>query len=771
MESVLSQPKAAGPVERWLVRVRGIVQGVGFRPFIHRLARRHELAGSVLNYAGGVDIEIEGAAKSLQAFVDDLQLEKPPISLIEQLTTAELSPTGDAAFRILPSRDGESGPILVSPDVAMCGECERELRDPADRRYRHPFVNCTNCGPRFTIIRDMPYDRPLTSMAPFPMCPVCAEEYGDIDDRRFHAQPVACPQCGPTLAFQADGRELSGEGALRAAVAALRTGKIVAVKGLGGFHLACDATNEDSVRRLRERKGREEKPLALMAPDLGSIRQFCEVPDHALALLQGARKPICLLTKLPDNPIAPSVAPDSACFGVMLPYTPLHRLLLDDGEFIAIVLTSGNLSDEPLATDDREASQRLGAVADAFLHHDRQILVGCDDSVVRPTDAGIIVMRRARGFAPFPVRLPRPQAPILALGAHLKNTVCITKDDYAFPSQHLGDLDDAETLRFMERSVEHMMSILRMEPEAIACDLHPDYLSSRHAERLAEDRGIPLVRVQHHHAHIVSAIAERGIAEPVVGIACDGTGLGDDGTVWGCEVMVADASAYERKGHLAEVPLPGGDRAIREPWRMAAVYLQAAFGPDFAEELQIDFCRALDRDAWQVLAGMVETGTNAPPASSAGRLFDAVAALAGVQQACSYEGQAAIRLEACAEPTDRAYPYDMSESDGLLVMDPLPAIRAIVDDLQRGRSAGEISGAFHNTFVAMLAEAAGRIGRKVGLDRVALSGGTFQNAWALIGLCEALRQAGLEPVVHEHIPCNDGGLSLGQAVVAGELLR
>ncbi len=771
MESVLSQPRAAGPVERWLVRVRGIVQGVGFRPFIHRLARRHQLAGSVLNYAGGVDIEIEGPSPALQAFVDDLQQDKPPISVIEELATAELSPTGDTAFRILPSRDGESGPILVSPDVAMCAECERELRDPNDRRYRHPFVNCTNCGPRFTIIRDMPYDRPLTTMAPFPMCPTCHAEYNDIDDRRFHAQPVACPDCGPTLAFRAADQELSGERALAAAVAALRAGKIVAVKGLGGFHLACDATDDRAVRLLRERKGREEKPLALIAPDLEAVRRFCQVPDYALELMQGAQKPICLLPKLAENPIAPSVAPDSACFGVMLPYTPFHRLLLDDGQFTALVLTSGNLSDEPLARHNQEAFERLGHIADAFLHHDRDILVGCDDSVVRPTNAGTIVMRRARGLAPFPVRLPGPQPPILALGAHLKNTVCITKDDYAFPSQHLGDLDDAQTLRFMERSVEHMMSILRMEPAAIACDLHPDYLSSRHAERLAEERGIPLTRVQHHHAHIVSAMAEQGISEPVVGIACDGTGLGDDGTVWGCEVMVADASRYERKGHLAEVPLPGGDRAIREPWRMAAVYLRAAFGADFAEELDIDFCRNLDRDAWQLLAGMIETGTNAPPASSAGRLFDAVAALAGVQQICSYEGQAAIRLEACAEATDRAYPHQMVESGGMLVIDPVPTIRGIVDDLRRGRSAGEISGAFHNTFVEMLAEAAGRIAREAGLDRVALSGGTFQNEWVLTGLCETLRQAGLEPVVHEHIPCNDGGLSLGQAVVAGELLR
>ncbi|MBM3957271.1 MAG: carbamoyltransferase HypF, partial [Gemmatimonadetes bacterium] len=427
MSLVVTQREGAIPVQRWLVRVLGIVQGVGFRPFIHRLARRHSLAGSVLNYAGGVDIEIEGPEAALEAFVADLQAERPPIALIESLATEPLSATGHPEFRILPSRDGESGPILVSPDVAICADCERELADPADRRHRHPFINCTNCGPRYTIIRAMPYDRPNTSMAAFPMCDRCRVEYGDIDDRRFHAQPVACPQCGPTLAYREPAA--AGEAALAAAVEALRAGKILAVKGLGGFHLACDATNETAVRLLRERKGREQKPFALMAPSLEAIRTFCEVPDYALGLLQGAQKPICLLPKngteaFSDSPggpgesenasvpffgVAPSIAPDSACFGVMLPHTPLHRLLLEQGGFTALVMTSGNLSDEPLATDNGEAFRRLGHIADGFLFHDREILVGCDDSVVRPTGAGTIMMRRARGYAPFPVRLPHAQ--------------------------------------------------------------------------------------------------------------------------------------------------------------------------------------------------------------------------------------------------------------------------------------------------------------------------------------------------------------------------
>jgi hydrogenase maturation protein HypF len=769
MSPVVTQREGAIPAERWLVRVLGIVQGVGFRPFIHRLARRHGLAGSVLNYAGGVDIEIEGPELALEAFVADLQAEKPPIALIESLATETLPVSGDPEFRILPSRDGESGPILVSPDVAICADCERELGDPADRRYRHPFINCTNCGPRYTIIRAMPYDRPNTSMAVFPMCARCRAEYGDIDDRRFHAQPVACPDCGPTLAYREP--EAAGEAALTAAVQALREGRIVAVKGLGGFHLACDATNDASVQLLRERKGREEKPFALMAPSLDAIRTFCDVPDHALGLLTGAQKPICLLPKLASSPVAPSVAPDSACLGAMLPYTPLHRLLLEEGGFTALVMTSGNLSDEPLATDNDEALRRLGHIADGFLFHDREILVGCDDSVVRPTSAGTIMMRRARGYAPFPVRLPQAQVPVLALGAHLKNTICLTKDEYAFCSQHLGDLDDAETLRFLERSVEHLASILRVEPEAIACDLHPDYLSSRHAEALADRRDLPLVAVQHHHAHIASVMAERGITDPMVGVACDGTGLGEDGTVWGCEIMVGDAAGFERKAHLAYVPLPGGDRAVREPWRMGAVYLDGAFGADFADALGIPFCSDFDRNAWRLLRALVEKGLNAPQASSAGRLFDAVAAITGVQQVCTYEGQAAMRLEASAGDTDRVYPFDLRERGALIAMEPAPTIRAIVDDMRAGRSVAEISGAFHNTFVAMLAETAARIAREAGLTRVALSGGTFQNERVLTGLCRALTEAGFEPLIHDQIPCNDGGLSLGQAVVAAAQLR
>jgi hydrogenase maturation protein HypF len=761
-----------GPTRRLLVRVRGIVQGVGFRPFIHRLARKHHLFGSVLNHSSGVDIEIEGSTASLEAFLSDLAVEKPPIALVERVVTETVPVTGEHAFRILPSREGEPGPILVSPDVALCPACERELLDPSDRRHRHPFINCTNCGPRYTIIRAMPYDRPQTSMAAFPMCRRCRAEYEDIDDRRYHAQPVACPGCGPRLAFRDTQAGAVPGDPLANAIRLLREGKIVAVKGLGGYHLACDATNEQAIRQLRERKGREEKPLALMAPSVEAIRRFCEVPGFALPLLEGAQKPICLLRKAAtgSGAVSAAVAPDSSCYGVMLPYTPLHRLLLEDGGFTALVMTSGNLSDEPLATDDDEAFQRLAHIADGFLYHDREILVGCDDSVVRPTASAPIMMRRARGYAPFPVRLPHPQTPVLALGAHLKNTVCLTHGDYAFVSQHLGDLDDDQTLRFMERTVGHLRSMLRIAPAAIACDLHPDYLSSRHAERLAAEAGVPLVRVQHHHAHIISAAAERGVVGPVVGIACDGTGLGDDGTVWGCEILVADAARYERRAHLRYVPLPGGDRAVRQPWRLGAVYLQAAFGADFAGDLDLEFCRRLDWNSWALLASMVERGLNAPSASSAGRLFDAVAAILGVQEVCSYEGQAAMRLEAAATGSARLYQHRLTESDGVLVMDPLPMIREIVADAQSGLSVGEISGAFHDSFVAMLAETAIRVAQEAGLTSVALSGGTFQNERVLTALHQRLAEARLQVIMHDQIPCNDGGLSLGQAVVAAAQL-
>jgi len=836
-----------GPLVRRRLTVHGIVQGVGFRPTVHRLALRHRLSGRVLNFAGGVVIEVEGTAQAVAAFATDLEREKPPIALIEDIRTEDLAPTGETGFVIAGSERGagaEAGPILVSPDVAVCADCERELYDPADRRYGHPFINCTNCGPRFTIIRGMPYDRPLTSMAAFPMCDRCRAEYEDITNRRYHAQPVACPDCGPRLSFvYADGS--ADDDPLGAARRLLAEGRIVAAKGLGGFHLACDARNEAAVQRLRERKHREEKPLAVMSHCLETIREYAVIPEWSESLLTGARKPIVLLPKRHDadaRPLAPSVAPDSASVGVLLPYTPLHHLLfrpavgrglrpapevedpslsprrtgiparpsasaplsLPEGEGrgegglaplsfrrgaggeasapLTLVMTSGNLSDEPLATDNNEARARLAGIADGFLLHDRDIYIGCDDSVVRPTPVGTIVMRRARSYAPFPLRLPRHEPPVLALGAHLKSTFCLLSRNYAYVSQHLGDLEDAPTLGYLQRSLAHFERLLEMRPEVLACDLHPDYLSSQFAEQLACDRGLPLVRVQHHHAHIASTLAERRQEGPVVGLACDGVGLGADGHIWGCEVLVADLKGYRRAAHLPYLPLPGGERAVREPWRVAAVLLEAALGPDFAEQLPAEAADLRQRlEAWPLLAQMIATHTNAPLASSAGRLFDAVASLVGLQQEAAYEAQPAMRLEMVANlatdngpgaPLGPTYPFELRREErcgteaGHLLLDPVPIIRAIVEELQAGRELPLIAAAFHDTFVRLLADAAEQVAAAEGLREVALGGGTFQNEWVLRKLTVELQRRGLSVHTHDQVPCNDGGLSLGQALVA-----
>ncbi len=751
------------------INIEGIVQGVGFRPHVHRLARDLGLAGCARNVAGGLEVEIEGERETVEEFTRRIDSDAPPIAVIESVQTEDLPVAGDVQFTIIPSREGAEGEIYVSPDVAICGDCLRELADPDDRRYRHPFINCTNCGPRFTIIEGVPYDRPRTSMAEFEMCEACREEYGDINDRRYHAQPVACPDCGPRLLFVADSRREERADALAAARAMLVEGRIVAVKGLGGFHLACDADDDEAVRRLRRRKHREARPLAVMTRDLETARSFAEVSGPAETLLTGPEAPIVLLSKA-GKPLAESIAPDTDTYGVMLPYTPLLALLLDDLPVRALVMTSGNLSDEPLATDNEEAMERLGQIADGFLMHDRDIFIGCDDSVIRPTERGPVMMRRSRGYVPFPVRLPGHLADdpptVLAVGGHLKNTFCITRGTNAFLSQHIGDLEDLETLRYFERSVEHFQMLLQVEPEALACDLHPDFLSTRHAEGLMNRRGLPLARVQHHHAHLAAVLADNHEPGPAVGLICDGTGYGADGTIWGCELLVGDATDYERAGHLRYVPLPGGDAAVHEPWRVAAAWLQDTYGPDFAEELRIGCVDRLDRDAWRTLAEMIERGVNCPMASSAGRLFDAVAAIIGLGDRVQYEAQAPMRLEALAERGSKPYAYAINETGTALEIDPRPTFRAIVDDLDGGMDRGRIAGRFHATFVAMLADAAERAANERGIELVALSGGTFQNRIVLEDLMSELEHRNLRPIIHRSTPPGDGCLALGQAAVA-----
>ncbi len=747
---------------RHRITVEGIVQSVGFRPFVHRLARELALSGSIYNFTGGVVIEVEGAPEAVDRFVERLQAERPPIALIDSIDRQPVATTGDTEFHIIPSRPQPGAPVLVSPDVATCAACERELLDPEDRRYLHPFINCTNCGPRFTIISALPYDRPQTTMAPFPMCERCRAEYESIDDRRYHAQPVACPDFGPTLELRAADSAARGLAALDAAVKLLAEGKIVAVKGLGGFHLACDALQNEAVVRLRDRKRREEKPLAIMCPDLETIRRFCEVSSEAEELLGSPQRPIVLLPKTSGDCTAPSVAPDSRYHGVMLPYTPVHRLLFERGDFSALVMTSGNLTDEPLAIDNDEAGRRLGDIADAFLLHDREILVGCDDSVIRPSSAGRIVMRRSRGFVPFPVRVREEQPCVLAVGGHLKNTFCLTRGRYAFLSQHIGDLEDAGTLDYFERCVAHFEQLLEAAPIAVAYDLHPDYLSTRYALAEATRRDLPALGVQHHHAHAASCLAENGVEGPTVAVVCDGLGFGSDGTLWGCEILVADLRDFTRRGHLAYMPLPGGAQAIKQPWRMAAAYADRALGSD-ADHVDVI---ARHRAEWQVLRAAVERGVNCPPISSAGRLFDAVSALCGLGDVAAYEAQPAIRLEAAARPAEGLYEFELHSRDGVWELDPLGIIRGVVTDLGSEAPVGEVAGRFHGSFVALLAEAAQRVAEEENLDRVALSGGTFQNDLVLSRLREALEQRGLKVLVHHHVPCNDGGLSLGQAIVA-----
>jgi len=780
------------------VTVEGIVQGVGFRPHVHRLARDLGLVGCARNVAGGLEVEIEGPEAAVDEFVRRVEADAPPIAVIESLELEELEPVGerppagDERFEIIASREDAKGEIYVSPDVAICADCRREMFDATDRRHRHPFINCTNCGPRFTIIKGVPYDRPRTSMADFAMCEDCRREYADIDDRRYHAQPVACPHCGPTLSFVAGERTERGEAALLAARELLRAGRIVAVKGLGGFHLACDADDDEAVRRLRQRKHREARPLAVMAFDLESARSFAHVSGDAATLMHGPEAPIVLCERREEARLAESVAPDTDSYGVMLPYTPLHLLLLEGLLVRALVMTSGNLTDEPLATDNDEAVARLGEIADGLLLHDRDIFIGCDDSVIRPTARGPVQMRRSRGYVPFPVRLrsevPRmaddvggqgspplrtanttgePQRPtILAVGGHLKNTFCLTRGRNAFLSQHIGDLADLRTLEYFERSVAHFEQFLQVAPEGLACDLHPDFLSTHYAEELAGERDLPLERVQHHHAHLAAALADNHLAGPAIGLICDGTGYGEDGTIWGCEVLVGDATGYDRAGHLRQIRLPGGDAAIREPWRVAGVYLLEAFGPDFLDELDIPFAARVDRAAWATLHSMIERGVNCPVASSAGRLFDAVAALIGLCHEARYEAQAPMKLEAIAERGGQAYPYQVTAAGGGLLLDPLPAIRAIVDDLRAKAPPARIAGRFHATFVAMLAEAAAQAAEQYDLELVALSGGTFQNRIVLEDLMTELERRKLRPIMHRATPPGDGCLSLGQAAVA-----
>jgi hydrogenase maturation protein HypF len=738
------------PVRR-RIRVSGLVQGVGFRPFVWRSATALGLSGWVGNDAAGVVLEAEGAPSDVEALVAALRV-PPPLARVEQVISEAVDALGDSGFAVRASDAAGARHALVAPDTATCDACLAELHDPADRRYGYPFLNCTGCGPRYTIVESVPYDRMRTTMAPFPLCDACRREYDDPADRRFHAEPVACPACGPRLT----GYDVA------TAAARLLAGDVVAVKGLGGFHLAADATSERAVAGLRSRKHREHRPFALMVRDVDAARDICDVGAEEQALLSSPARPIVVMTARRPCAIAPSVAPGSPVLGVMLPYTPLHHLLLQAcGR--PLVMTSGNLSDEPIAFRDDDAAQRLQGLADGLLGHDRVIRTRVDDSVVKVVAGRPVPLRRSRGYVPAPIPLPVPShRSVLACGAALKSTFCLTRGRDAFVSHHVGDLDNYPTWESYVDGIAHLTGLLDVQPEVLAHDLHPDYPSTRYA---LEQDGVELVGVQHHHAHVASCLADNGVAGPVIGVAFDGVGLGSDGTAWGGEFLVADLSGFSRAAHLEVVPMPGGDAAAREPWRMAAAHLDAAYEGCPPTGLDV---RRRNAARWGQVLSLAHTGVNAPLTSSAGRLFDAVASLLGVRDEVTYEGQAAIELEHLADAAE-AGTYPVPVVDGVVRVSAL--VRAVADDLVGGVERARIAARFHHALADVVASVCAQLRDEQGLSTVALSGGVFQNSLLLSACLDRLQRKDFTVLTHRQVPCNDGGISLGQAAVAAAVLR
>jgi hydrogenase maturation protein HypF len=780
--------------QRVSVRVEGIVQGVGFRPFVRNLATDLGLAGSVRNDTAGALIEVEGTAGTIGIFLRRLESDAPPLCVIEGALASPLPPAGGTGFVIAPSDPAGERRTLVSADTATCADCLRELFDPSDRRYLYPFINCTNCGPRFTIVREIPYDRPNTTMAGFAMCADCEHEYEDPDDRRYHAQPICCPVCGPTLKLldqtgtdiRAGDEEGERNGALEQAVALLRRDRIVAVKGLGGFHLAARASSEIAAAALRTRKHREDKPFAVMVGDIGTARQLCEVDQHEQSLLESAARPIVLLRRRSAPPgravgpqaaqsgaqsgaqygarfVAPSVAPGNRHLGLMLPYTPVHHLLARALRE-PFVLTSGNVSDEPIAFRDADARAHLGGIADAYLTHDRPIHMRTDDSVTRSQRGHATVLRRSRGYVPQPLLLPRAlPRPVLACGAELKNTFCLGKGRRAFVSHHIGDLENYETLRSFTEGIEHFCHLFDVRPELVAYDLHPEYLSTKYALDLGQG-GVDLMGVQHHHAHIASCLVDNGEVGPAIGVAFDGLGFGTDGTLWGGEILWASLSGFERLGHLQPVAMPGGTAAIKEPWRMAAAYLDGAYEGNAPGLPVVSRHEAW----WQPVVAMARTGMASPMTSSAGRLFDAVSALVCGRDAVNYEGQAAIELEQLAHPAELgSYAVPISGTRPFQ-LEGKALVRAVVEDMAAGTDRDVVAARFHNGLAGAVVAACCRARQMTGgTGTVALSGGVFQNVLLTERVSTGLLQEGFRVLGHRRVPTNDGGISLGQAAVAG----
>ncbi len=785
--------------DRAQVAVTGVVQGVGFRPYVHALATDLGLSGFVSNTDEGVLIEVEG--ERLPEFLSRLRTGAPPLSRITGIEITPLPPQGDRGFTIRTSRDSSRSFTLVSPDAAPCPDCLRELLDPADRRYRYPFINCTNCGPRYSITKHVPYDRPNTTMAAFTMCDDCGREYHDPSNRRFHAQPNACPACGPKCEFKIQGSRFkrTQQDPVSAAVEVLREGGIVAVKGLGGFHLACDARNDLAVRTLRERKRKSNKPFAVMAPSIDSIRRYCFVDAAEHRLLESTTRPIVLLRKkTAGEQLSNSIAPNNQYLGCMLPSTPLHHLLFHDGagssdvavNFPALVMTSGNLSEEPIVHENDQALRRLDGIVDAYLLHDRDIFMRVDDSVVRVTsderqetremkecigakDSSLMFLRRSRGYSPDPIQLGSDGPEVLGCGADLKNTFTLTKGSFAVPSQHIGDMENYETLRFYEECLANLKQVYRAEPVAMAHDLHPGYLSTRWALEQREKRKIPGVAIQHHYAHIGSVMAEHGLSGPVLGIAFDGTGYGTDGNLWGGEFLVAGIERFERIGQLSYLPLPGGEAAIREPWRTAVSAVLQAYPGNARERLhEIGFLAAYGQSEIDQVLRVAGSRDLSPLASGAGRLFDAVSALIGVCDRNTYEGEAAMALESLVrESIEDDYPVVMGGANGYTDIGFSPAIAAIIDDLVSGRDRSVIATKFHNTIANVIVRMAVSVQRGRGIGTVAISGGTFQNLFLLRKVVRMLSAQGLRVCSNRQVPPNDACISLGQAYLLRERLK
>jgi hydrogenase maturation protein HypF len=758
----MAQGDRAEKAVRYRITVRGTVQGVGFRPFIYNLARSHGIRGSVLNAGRGVIVDAEGSAVAVHGFLEEVRGRPPRLARVEEVTWESLPPVGYTGFEIIASQGGEEVEALVPPDVGLCRACARETFDPADRHYRYPFTNCTNCGPRFTIVRELPYDRPKTSMAAFPMCRACAREYHDPTDRRFHAQPVACPACGPAVELvDGRGRPVPGEWT-QVCWDLLAQGKILALKSLGGFHLVCDAKNPKALRELRRRKGRDAKPFAVMARNLETVARYCHLDQVERELLTSPQAPIVVLRRRPEVRLPRELAPGLKTLGVMLPYTPLHFLLFG-GSFDLLVMTSGNYSELPLAKDNDRALEELGGIADYFLRHNREIVNRCDDSLAMVMGGEVQLLRRSRGYVPSPVPVPTGDGPVvLGIGGEMKNTFCLLKKGRAFVSQHIGELDSIEGEENLLSSLLNFQRLLDIEAEIVGYDMHPEYRSSRLAEKVPARARFA---VQHHHAHLASCLADNGLEERAIGVILDGTGYGPDGTLWGFEVLTGDYLDFTREIHLAPVPLPGGEVAVRQPWRTAVAYLLTYLGAE-GERVAGQFLGVRGREL-DIVCQMVRRGFNAPLSAGCGRLFDAVAALTGVCTRSTYEGQAAIELGELVLDGGRGqelppYPYSIKDR----VISAAGIIAGVVKDLERGMDAAHIATRFHNTVLEMVREAVRRVGMATGLKTVALSGGTWQNRYLFRRARETLPEDGFRVLVHRQVPANDGGLCLGQAVIA-----